>query len=147
MVDAEAFEGSVSTGKLLRCGMMMGKDMGAAEESGKHDVEASGGGGTGSEQILRDDAEVGAQFKNVPAVLAHDGDGRTFASERIAFAGDGLDERGFAATVGAEYADVFAGVDAQSEVVECRQVTANHGDVVQVEQGRKVGQIGHVGEG
>ena len=144
MVDAEAFEGRVSESKLVRCGMMMGKDMRAAEESGKHDVEAGGVGGARSEQILRDDAEVGAQFKDVPAVLAHDGDGRTFAGERIAFARDGLDERGFAATVGTKDADVFAGVDAQGEVAESRQVTANHGDVVQIEQGR-VERIGHVG--
>ena len=39
-------------------------------------------------------------------------------SDGVALAGDGLDEGGFAAAVGAEDGDVLAGVDGEVDVVE-----------------------------
>ena len=54
--------------------------------------------------------------------------------ERVAFARDGFDQRGFAAAVGAEDADVFAGADLEGDVVEGGAFAAHDGDVVQGEQ-------------
>ena len=49
--------------------------------------------------------------------------------QRVTLARDGFDQRRFAATVRAEYRDVFAGVDREAEPVEHQAVAALHGDV------------------
>ena len=51
------------------------------------------------------------ELEDVPALFAEDGDRRALGGQRVALAGDGLDERGLAAAVGAEDADVFARAD------------------------------------
>ena len=54
----------------------------------------------------------------------------------VALAGDGLDEGGFAAAVGAEDGDVLAGVDGEVDVVEDDVVAAGYVDVGQMQERR-----------
>lgn len=56
--------------------------------------------------------------------------------KRVALAREGLDESGFAGTVGAEDADVLADSDAQGEAVQGNVLSAEHGDVVELEERR-----------
>lgn len=61
--------------------------------------------------------------------------------KRVALPGEGLDESGFAGTVGAENADVLADRDAKGEAVKGDVLAAEDGDVVEVEERRS-----HLGE-
>ena len=60
--------------------------------------------------------------------------GLTIAGDGVALAGDGLDEGGFAAAVGAEDGDVLAGVDGEVDVVEDDVVAAGYVDVSQMQE-------------
>ena len=53
----------------------------------------------------------------------------------IALAGHGLDERGFAAAVGAEDGDVLAAGDSQGNIVKDGFHSAGHGDVLEFDEG------------
>jgi len=56
------------------------------------------------------------------------------ARERIAFARDGLDERGFAAAVGTQDGDVLADADAQADVAQHHLFGAHHPDALHVDE-------------
>jgi hypothetical protein len=68
-------ERGVAAGEEIRIGFVMREDARAAEEAGEDDVAAGRIGGAGGEQVGRDDAEQGAEFEDVPALFAEDGDG------------------------------------------------------------------------
>ena len=124
----------------------VGPEGGSGKEAGKHGVEAGiaaggaarGVGRTGScvEAGLgvRDDAEVVAEVGEVPAAAAEDGDfgaGKAgFWDERVELAVHGADEGGFAASVGAEDGDMFAGLDGEVDVVEDDAVAEGDVDVL-----------------
>jgi hypothetical protein len=63
--------------------------------------------------------------------LAEDGDGRFGGCEGIALPGDGLNEGGFAATVGAENGYMFPRPDAEADVTEGDVFAAHYGDAAQ----------------
>src|SRR5258708_40060556 len=79
-----------------------------------------------------------AELGEIPAAAAEDSDFRAgkagFGDERVEFAVHGLDEGGFAAAVGAEDGDVFAGVDGEVDVVEDDVVAAGYVDVGQMQE-------------
>ena len=85
-----------------------------------------------------DDAEVFAKLGEVPAGAAEDADfwhGMTGAGNGgVEFAGHGADEGGFAAAVGAEDGDVFAGLDGEVDVVEDNAVAEGYVDVAHVQE-------------
>lgn len=56
--------------------------------------------------------------------------------EGVKLAGDGFEQGGFAAAVGAEDGEVFAGVEGEGDVVEDGLVAAGYGDVLEIEDGR-----------
>jgi hypothetical protein len=95
-----------------------------------------------SHEVVRDDAEEVAQVEDVPDGLAENAEGRFGVCERIALAGDGLDERGFAAAVGAEDGNVFAGADGEADVAEGGVLAAHDGDVVKVDEWELGGCVG-----
>jgi len=122
-------------------GMMVGKDARAAEEAGEHDVAPGGFVGARRLEVGGNDAEEVAQLKNVPALATEDFQMGAWRGKGITFAGYRFDKGGLTAAVGAEDADVFAGVDAQAYVVKgsgrrCGrvEVAAEHGHVTKVEQ-------------
>ena len=128
--DAQAGQGVIGTGMMFGMRLMIGENAGAAEEAGEDDVEAGGIGGASGEEIRGDDAESRAEFEDVPEGTAEDGDGGIVALKRVALAREGLDESGFAGTVGAEDADVLADGDAKGEAVKGNVLAAEDGDVV-----------------
>ena len=66
--------------------------------------------------------------------MAKDADLRFRMDDGVALAGDGLDEGGLTATVGAEDGDVLAGVDGEIDVVEDDVVSAGYVDVGQMKK-------------
>src|ERR1700722_15533659 len=145
MRNAESLECGVAACEEFEIRFVMREDSRAAEESREDDVAAGSVGGAGGEQIGRYDAEQGTKLEDVPALFAEDRDGGTFGGKRVAFARDGLDERGLSATVWAEDADVFDRADFQGDVVEGGAVAAHNGDVIESEKrgvGRRLGGVG-----
>jgi len=63
----------------------------------------------------RDDAQQRAQLKNVPALAAENRDGGVLARNRVAFPRGRLDQRGLAATIRTQDANMLTGVDSQGE--------------------------------
>lgn len=107
---------------------------GGGEKAGDNGVEAGGDGGAFARELGGDDAEMGAELRDVPAGSAKEtqlGGGR---DDRVALAGDGFDERRFAAAIGAEDGDVLAAGDAQGDVVEDDIVAAGDVDVAHEEE-------------
>src|SRR5690349_176802 len=134
MRDAEPLHGGSGAGQPFRLRLMMRKDARAAEIAGKHHVAAGGLRRALRQQVRRNDAEQIAQLGDVPQFAPQDLDGRAFAGQRIAFAGDRLDQRGFAAAVRAQDADVLTGSDRERNVVQRGAFSAHHRDVLQFKQ-------------
>ena len=116
--------------------LMIGENPRTAEKAGEDDVEAAGIRCAGSEEVGRDDSQSGAKFEDIPQGAAKNGDGRSFALKGITLASDGLNESGFARTVGAKNADVLADGDAQGEAVKGHVVSAKDSDVAEIEESR-----------
>src|SRR3982074_1012200 len=108
---------------------------GGARKKPGQDGVATGGveGGTAGE-FGRDDAEAFFELSEVPAFAAKDADLRFRCGDGVTLARNGLDEGGFAAVVGTEDGDVFAGVDGEVDVVEDDVVAARYIDVGQVKE-------------
>ena len=109
----------------------VGPEGAAREEASEDGVAAGGVKGRPAGEFGGDDAEAFLELGEVPAFAAEDADLRLRLDNRVALAGDGLDEGGFAAAVGAEDGDVLAGVDGEVDVVEDDVVAASHVDVGQ----------------
>jgi hypothetical protein len=78
-----------------------------------------------------------AELGQVPAGAAEDADlwfRQVGISRRVEFAVHGADQGGFAAAVGAEDGDVFAGLDGQVDVVEDDAVAQGYVDVAHLEK-------------
>ncbi len=112
----------------------VGPEGGAGKEAGEDGVAAGGVEGGAAGEFGGDDAEALFEFGEVPAFAAEDADLRFRLDDGVALAGDGLDEGGFAAAVGAEDGDVLAGVDGEVDVVEDDVVAAGHVDVCQMQE-------------
>jgi hypothetical protein len=131
--DIKLGEGGKSAGDLEVFELVMGQDGGAAEEAREHDLKAGGVASKERHQIIGNDAEEGAEFDNVPAVAAEDGDVGAFPDHWITFASDGLDERRLAAPVGTQDGDMLIGMNAQAEIVEHNIATAHDAHILQLE--------------
>ncbi len=121
--------------------VMVGPDADGGEEAGEDGFADGVGLGALGGEVVGDDAEEGAEVKDVPGIAAEDAHfagGRGIA--RVEFAGDGLDEGGFAAAVGAEDGDVFAKGDGEGDVFEAGAIAAEDGDVAKFEEGGGHGQ-------
>src|SRR5258708_19455137 len=79
----------------------------AAEEARERDFGTRDLAGADSKQVVCDDTEKRPQSKDVPAVIPEDRHGTAFALQWIAFAGDGLDESRFPASVRPQDSDVL----------------------------------------
>lgn len=145
--DAEALERGLCSRQMHRIRMVMRENARAAEESGEHHVASCGIGGAGSEQVRRNDAQERAQFENVPALAAEDRNrGAVFClifgwRQRIALAGDRFDERGFAAAVWPQDADVLSRGDLQIYFTEGGVIAAHYRDVFELEKRRGHGVL------
>jgi len=95
-----------------------------------------------------DDAEVLPELGEVPAAAAEDadfGEGMVRAGDGgVELAGHCADEGGFAATVGAEDSDVFAGLDGEVDVVEDVAVAEGYVDVSHLQERVLRGFGGHL---
>ena len=155
-VDAfESFGGAVAH---FFCYDEVGPEAGGGEESCDDGIEAGGASGGAACGVrgavgdalqaaegVRDGAEVLAEFGEVPAVAAKDGDFRAGLAgvgvvsgggdDGVELAVHGADEGGFAAAVGAEDGDVFTGGDGEVDVVEDDGVAQGDVDVAHVEEG------------
>src|SRR5882672_12543908 len=100
MRDAQARQGFVGPRKVFRIGMMVRKNPRAAEKTGEHHIPSGGIRGARSQQVGRYNSEQRAQFENIPSLMSQDKDGRPFPREWIALPGNGLNQRGLAASVG-----------------------------------------------
>ena len=128
----------------------VGPERGGGEEAGDDGVEAGGASGGAAGGVGRarggveagvgvgDDSEVVAEFGQVPAAAAEDahfGAGRAVVgNDGVELAVHGADEGGFAAAVGAEDGDVFAGLDGEVDVVEDNAVAEGYVDVAHVQE-------------
>ena len=116
--------------------MMVCEYLRAAEKSGEHDLAAGRMPLHALHQVIRHDAEQQPQFEYVPALVSKDGDARIVARHGIALPRNRLDQRRFAAAVGAEYGDVLLGHDPQAEIVQCKFLSAHHSNFLKIDQGR-----------
>src|SRR5208283_2729374 len=114
--------------------VMIRPDADAAEEARKHQLASRDVARARSHQIVADHANVRAEVKDVPAVLAEDAKGSGGIEQWVTFAGDGFDQRGFAATVRAEDSDVLAGFDREAEAVQGQPLAALYRDVGEFQQ-------------
>ena len=118
--------------------VQVGPEGGGGEESGDDGIEAGGDGGALAGELRGDDAEMGAKLRDVPAFASEQAELGGGGDDGVALAGDGFDERGFAAAVGAEDGEVFAAGDAKREVVEDNVVAAGDRDIAHEEEVRWV---------
>ncbi len=119
--------------------MQIGPQRGCGEEAGDHGVEAGGDGGAltgqlGAHRSCADDAEVTAQLGQIPAFTAKDADAHAWLHDGVDLAGDGEDECGFSAPVGAENGNMLAGANAEVDVVKHDAVAARDIDLAQFEK-------------
>ena len=121
----------------------IGPESGAGEEAGEDGVAAVGVERGAAGEFGRDDAEALFKLGEVPALAAEDGDVSTRVvgvgvrpGDGVALAGDGLDEGGLAAAVGAEDGDVLAGGYGEVDVVQDMIVAAGYVDVVEFKERR-----------
>src|SRR4030095_9271365 len=89
-------------------GMVVRKNSRAAEKSGEHNVAPGRIRRARAKQVGRDDSEMRPQFENVPPLAAHNALGRSLLRQRVTFARDRLDQRGFAAAVWPEDTNMFS---------------------------------------
>ena len=109
---------------------------GRGEEAGNDCVEPGGDGGAftrqlGAHETSADHAEVLAQLGQVPAVAAKDADAHSGLHDGVNLAGDGENQGGLAAAVGAENRNVLAGAEVEVDVVQHNAVAARDVDVSQ----------------
>ena len=133
MGDSELGQGGLGQLSVFGIDRVVREDARAAEKAGQHHVHAAGLTGTRRHQVVGHDAQQGAQFENVPVPLAENGHARPFANHGVAFTGDGLDQRGFAATVRSQHRNMFVHTHPQAEVVEDDLFSAHYADVAQIE--------------
>src|SRR5882724_485649 len=112
----------------------MREDARTTEESREHYIAARGVRGARSQQVWRNDAKQRPELKNVPTLPAQNRNRRTVVRQRVTFASDGLNQRGFPAPVRAQDAHMFARVDPQRHVFQCGALTAHDGYVIQRQQ-------------
>src|SRR5882762_5310032 len=136
MWDSKPLENGVGAHPVLWLDSLVIEDACTAEETGENDFAAARVARAVGHQIVRYDAEHGAQLEDVPSVAPQNRHRGFFPDDRIALARNGFDERGLAAAVRAQDRDVFARFDAQAEVIECDVVASNDAHVFQVYQGR-----------
>ena len=123
-------EGLACSGAHFRRDVKVGPQGRRGEESGNHGIDAARDGRALAREFRGDDAEVGAQLRNIPALPAKEPELRCGRDDGVALAGDGADERGFAAAVGAEDGDVLAVGDAEGDSVQDDVVAAGDRDIV-----------------
>ena len=112
----------------------VGPQGGGGEESGNDGVEAARDRCTFARQLSGDDAEVCTELRNIPALAAKEAQRSGGRDDGIALAGDGFDEGGFAAAVGAEDSDVLAVGDAERDTMQDDVIAASNGDVAHEEE-------------
>src|SRR6267378_1350510 len=136
MWDSKPLEHGVGAHPVLWLDSLVIEDACTAEETGENDFAAARLARAVGHQIVRYDAEHGAQLEDVPSVAPQNRHRGFFPDDRIALARNGFDERGLAAAVRAQDRDVFARFNAQAEVIECDVVASNDAHVFQVHQSR-----------
>lgn len=114
--------------------VQIGPERRSGEKAGDDGVKAGGDGGALAGEIGADDTEVPAKLGKVPAVAAEDADAHAGLNDGIDLAGDGEDERGFAAAVGAKDGDMFAGADGEIDVVQDDALAAGNVDIAQFQE-------------
>jgi hypothetical protein len=134
VISLHEVEGLAGAGSHFGRDVEVGPEGGGGEESGNNGVEAAGDGRALAGEFRGDDAEVGAELRDIPALAAEEAELRGGGDDGIALAGDGFDECGFAAAVGTEDGDVFAVGDAEGDVMEDDVVAAGDGDIVREEE-------------
>src|SRR5882762_9871716 len=136
MSDSKPLEHGVGAHPVRGLDRLVIEDAGAAEETGENDFAAARLARAVGHQVVRYDAEDGAQLEDVPSVEPQNRHRGFFPDDRIALARYGFDQCGLAAAVRAQDRDVFARFDAQAEVIKCDVVASNDAHVFQVYQGR-----------
>lgn len=124
--EVEGFAGAVAH---LRCDVQIGPQRRRGEEARDDGIETGGDRGALAGEFRGDHAEMGAQLRNIPALAPEEEQLRFRRDDWIALAGDGFDEGGFAAAIGAENGHMFTVGDAQRDVVEDDVVAACDADV------------------
>jgi len=114
----------------------VGPKGGAGEEAGENGIKAGGGERGLAGEFGGDYAETLFEFGEVPALAPEDADLGFRHDDRVALAGDGLDEGGLATAIGAEDGDVLARVDGKVDVVKDDVVAACHVYVCQMQERR-----------
>jgi len=119
----------------------VGPERRRGEETSDHGIETACDRCPFAGQFRGDNAQMSAELRNIPALAAEQAQLRGGRDDGIALAGDGFDERGFSAAVGAKDSDVFAVGDAEGDCVQDDVVAAGDRDVAHDEE---VGSSGSV---
>src|SRR5271170_4980711 len=102
----------------LRRDVEVRPERGGGEESGDNGVDSTRDACALAGQMRFDDAQVLAELGDIPALATEQLNARFRRDDGIALAGNGLDERGFPAAIGAENGNMLSGCDAEADVVE-----------------------------
>lgn len=115
-------------GALAHCGRNheIGPEGAAGEEAGENCISSRGVERRFSRKFGGDYTEALLEFGKIPSLAAKDADLRFGLDNRIALAGNGLDEGGFTAAIRAKNGDVLTGVDAEIDIVEDEVFTAGY---------------------
>lgn len=121
---------------LTHCGRNheIGPEGAAGEEAGENGISSRGVERWLTGKFSRDYTEALLEFGKIPALAAKDADLRFGLDDRIALAGNSLNEGGFTAAIRAKNGDVLTGVDAEIDIVEDEVFTAGYIYVTQFEK-------------
>ena len=113
----------------------VGPEGGAREEAGEDGVKAGGREGLAAGQLGGDDAEALFELGEIPAGSAEEADAGVRLNQGVELAGEGFEEGGFAAAVGAQDGEVFAGVEDEVDVVQDGRGATGYVDVGEIDDG------------
>ena len=82
---------------------------------------------------------MAAEFGQVPTFAAEDAHMHAGLDDGIDLAGDGEDQSGFTAAVGAEDGDVLPGADGEVDIVQDDAIAAGNVDIAEVEEIVRIG--------
>ena len=114
--------------------MQVGPESGCGEEAGDHGIEAGSHRGALAGKIGTDNAEMLPQLGQIPAISAKDADPHARLNDGVDLACNREDQRGFAASVGAEDGNMLSGTKIEVHIMQNDPVAPGNVDVFEFEK-------------
>ncbi len=130
----DARESFCGPGTHFFCNHEIGPECRSGKEAGDHGIETRSHRRALAGKIGAHDAEMLPQLGQVPAITAKDAHPHLRLNNRVDLTGNGEDQRGLAAPVGAQDCDMLAGAKGEVHVVEHDPIAARNVHVLQFEE-------------